>query len=70
MTYQIFYKTFMIVWILMNLYSKNLKDLKGLHRFIRFERIIFERIMWIFKNTFKIVSEKNNKKWWDLDKKK
>ena len=45
----------MIFWILMDLYYKNLKDLKWLYRFIK-----FERIMWIFKNTFKTirVSEK------------
>jgi len=50
----------------MGLYYENLKDLKGRYRFIR-----FERIMWIFKNAFKIirVGEKNNKKWWGLDKK-
>jgi len=54
----------MIVWFLRDLYHKNLKDLKG---FIR-----FERTLWILKNTFKItrVNEKNNKKWWGLNKKK
>ena len=43
----------------MDLYHKNLKDLKELYRFI-----IYERILLIFKNTFKItrVSEENNKK--------
>jgi len=45
-----FYKIFMIVFILMNLYYKNLKNLKGLYKFIKFESII-----WISKNTFKII---------------
>ena len=49
----------MIVWILMNLYHKNLKDLKILYRCIRFKRTLS-----IVKSIFKItrVSEKNNKK--------
>jgi len=49
---------FFIIWILIDLYNKNLKDLKWFYKFIRFKRII-----WIFKNTFKIthVSGKNNK---------
>jgi len=34
----------------MDLYYKNLKDLKGFYRFIR-----FEKILWILKNTFKII---------------
>jgi len=34
----------------MNLYHKNSKDLKQLYKFIR-----FEKNMWIFKNTFKII---------------
>jgi len=34
----------------MNLYYENLKDLKGLYKFIR-----FKKIFWIFKNTFKII---------------
>ena len=40
----------------MNLYHKNLKDLKGLYEFLK---------------TFKIirVSTKINKKWWSLNKK-
>ena len=43
----------------MNLYYKNLNDLKRFYKFIRFERTV-----WIFKNIFKIirVGEKNNKK--------
>ena len=52
------YKTFKIVWILMDLYHKNLKDLEGLYRFIR-----FKSTRWIFRNTFKITrdGEKSNK---------
>ena len=33
----------------MDLYDKNLKDLKKIYTFIR-----FEKILWIFKNIFKI----------------
>jgi len=50
----------------MNLYHKILKDFKWLYKFLR-----FKRIMWIFKNTFKItrVGEKSDKKCCGLDKK-
>ena len=40
MIYEIFYKTFIIVFILIDLYHKNSKDLKGLYKFIRSERIL------------------------------
>lgn len=61
-----FYKTFMIIWILINFYRKNLKDLNRLYKFVRFKRIV-----WVFKNISKItrISEKSNKKWWGMDKK-
>ena len=54
-----FLQDIMIAWNIIDLYKKNLKDLKWLYRYIR-----FKRNMWIFKNIFKIirVSEKINKK--------
>jgi len=54
----------MIIWILIDLYHNNLKDLNELYIFIRFKNILR-----IPKNTFKI-TRVSEKKWWSLDKKK
>ena len=38
------YKTFMIIWILIDLYHKDLNDLKGIYRFIRFVSVKLREI--------------------------
>jgi len=54
----------MIVWILIDLYHKNLKDFKTLCRFIKFEEKY--EFLKIYSKFQKLVK----KKWWGFDKRK